>query len=137
MQNVISESHSVFQWLVNGFNGDRIGQRIYWNASSPRSGRPAEHGPAYATYPPYIAISGRTETTPTDKWASVVYEMYNLENGEEFEATSRSAIEGKLDADDYAEKCVELEFIALTKTQKFFRLNPLPKSKHGKDVWYN
>jgi hypothetical protein len=137
MQNVIAKSDAVFQWLVNGFNGDRIGQRVYWNASSPQSGRPAEHGPAYATYPPYIAISGGTETTPTDKWASVVYEMYNLENSDQFEAISRLAMEGKLDADAYAEKCVELEFIALTKSQEFFRENPLPKSKHGRDVWYN
>lgn len=137
MRDVIPNSHSVFQWLVDGFNGDRIGQRVYWNAGSPQSGRAAEHGPAYGTYPPYIAISGGTETTPTDKWAAVVYEMHNLENRNGFEAISRLAIEGKLDADDFAEKCVELEFVALTQTEEFFRKNPLPKSKHGRDVWYN
>jgi hypothetical protein len=137
MRDVIPNSHSVFQWLVDGFNGDRIGQRVYWNASSPQSGRPAEHGPAYGTYPPYIAISGGTETTPIDKWAAVVYEMHNLENGDKFGAISRLAIAGRLDADAFAEKCVELEFVALTKTQEFFRENPLPNSKHEKDVWYN
>lgn len=136
MQGIMPESHPVFRWLVDSFNGDRIGQRVYWNAVSPQSGRPAEHAPAYAHYPPFIAISGGTETTPIDKWASVVFEMHNLENSSEFEATSRSAVEGKLDADAFAEKCVELEFNALEKTMVFFRENPLPKSKHGKDVWY-
>ena len=137
LRDVISESHTAFQWLVDGFNGDRLGQRVYWNARSPQSGRAAEHGPAYGTYPPYIAISGGTETTPIDKWAAVVFEMHNLENGNGFEAISRLAIEGKLDRDAFAERCVELEFVALTKTQEFFRANPLPTSNHGRDVWYN
>ncbi len=137
MRDLIDESHPVFQWLVDSFNGKRIGQRIYWNASSPQSGRAAEHAPAYANYPPYISISGGTETTPTDKWAALVYEMHNLENGTQFEAISRLAIESKLDADEFAEKCVELEFVALTKTQEFFRANPLTRSDHGRDVWYN
>jgi hypothetical protein len=44
-RDVIPSSHSVLQWLVDGFNGDRIGQRVCWNASSPQSGRAAEHGP--------------------------------------------------------------------------------------------
>lgn len=137
MRDVIPESHAVFQWVVAAFNGERIGQRVYWNASSPQSGRPAEHGPAYSTYPPYIAISGGTETTSIDKWAAVVFEMYNLENSEEFKAISRLAIEDELDGDAFAEACVELEFAALIKTQEFFRANPLPMSNHGRDVWYN
>ncbi|MDC0936874.1 hypothetical protein OAS39_11360 [Pirellulales bacterium] len=137
MRDVIPPSHPVLRWLVDGFNGDRLGQRVYWNAGSPQGGRPAEHGAAYDGYPPYIAISGGTETTAIDKWASVVYEMFNLENSDQFEVVYESAIAGSLDGDAYAQKCVELEFVALEKTRDFFNSNPLPKSNHGRDPWYN
>ena len=60
MRDAIPRPRAVIPWLIEGFNGDRLGQRVYWNASSPQSGRAAEHGGAYGTYPPYIAVSGGT-----------------------------------------------------------------------------
>lgn len=137
MKDVIPPSHPIFEWVVAGFNGDRLGQRVYWIAVSPRTGRPAEHYAPYEGYPPCIAISGGTESTAVDKWAGVVYEMYNLENSGRFDAILQSALNGSLYADDYAEKCVELEFAALSKTRDLFRNDPLPRSPHGRDVWYN
>lgn len=139
MREVIPESHPVFRWLVDSFDGDRIGQRIYWNERPPQSGRPFEHAPPdpERRYLSYIAVSAGPETTPIDKWAGLVYEMYNLENNNDFDAIWRLALEGQLDGDGFAEKTVELEFVALTRTQEFLRANPLPKSKHGGDVWYN
>jgi len=137
MRDEVARSHTVVAWLIDGFNGDRLGQRVYWNANSPRSGRPAEHGPSYGSYPPYIAISGGTETTAVDKWAAVIYEMHNLENSEDFKRISEAAIKGTFDADAFADECVKMEFAALLKTRDFLAANPLPKSKHGKDVLYN
>jgi hypothetical protein len=137
MQNAIPVSHNVYGWIVAGFNGDRLGQRIYWNAATPQTGRPAEHGQPYGAYPAYIAVSGGTETTAIDKWASVVYEMFNLENNEEFERIYELAVDEKIDAEEFADKCVKLEFVAIDKTRDFFRANPLPTSRHGKDTWYN
>jgi hypothetical protein len=137
MQGAIPSSHPMIAWVVDGFNGARLGQRIYWNANSPSSGRPAEHGVPSGAYPPYIAISGGAETTAIDKWASVVYEMINLESWNEFEKVMQLAMAGSLDADGFADKCVELEFAAMKHTRELFRKHPLPKSKHGKDTWYN
>lgn len=88
-------------------------------------------------YPPFIAISGGTETTAIDKWASVVYEMFNLENGSDFTELSEAAVKGFLDADQYAAECVVLEFEATKKTRDFFLEHPLPKSNHERDTWYN
>lgn len=137
MLGVIPATHDAVTWLVEGFNGDRLGQRVFWNANSPHSGRVAEHAPPNGTYPPYIALSGGTETTAVDKWASVIYEMFNIESTDQFSAISESAINGSLDADGFADKCLELEFSALIKTHDFFQKHPLPKSKHGRDIWYN
>lgn len=137
MRSALPSSHPAFVWVLQGFNGERAGSRIYWNANSPLSGRPAEHGPAYESYPAYISISGGTETTAIDKWASLVYEFCNLENTEQFEDLSKQAIDGLIDADGFAEKCLKLEFEALIKTREFFQKHPLPVSKHGRDKWYN
>lgn len=136
MQNVIPRNHSVYTWLSDGFDGKRFGQRIYWNSDSPQSGRPAEHLPPSAGYPPSILVSGGTESTPVEKWAFVVYEMFNLEMNNS-EALVNLAIEGSIDADEYASKCLEAEFNALLEAHKYFHDNPLPKSQHGRDRWYN
>lgn len=137
MKDVIGPEHPVYQWAVDGFQGKHLGQRVYWNANSPRSGRSAEHAVPYGNYPPYISISGGTETTPVDKWAAVVFELVNLQNFESFTRLTVDAHAGKLKADEYATKCVMLEYDAQLKTHKLFAANPLPESPHGRDHWYN
>lgn len=136
MQNVIPTTDPVMAWIIDGFDGKRFGHRIHWNADSPQGGHVAVHAPPYENYPPHISVSGGTETTPIDKWASVVYELHNIQNNDEFEKLHTQAIEGKLDADQYATKCVELEFDALIKTRSFLRVHPLPASPHGRDTFY-
>lgn len=137
MKEVIGPEHPVYQWVVDGFQGKYLGQRVYWNASSPRTGRAAEHAIPYGNYPPYISISGGAETTPVDKWAAVVFELHNLQNFESFTRLAADATTGKVKADEYAVKCVMLEYDAQLRTQKLFAANPLPESPHGRDHWYN
>lgn len=136
MKGVIDRTDPVHKWVVDGFQGKLIGQRVYWNANSPRTGRAAEHATPYGNYPPYISISGGTDTTPVDKWAAVVFELHNLRNFEEFAKLATDASAGKLTADEYATQCVMLEYDAQLRTHKFFAKNPLPESAHGRDRWY-
>jgi hypothetical protein len=135
MRDAVPATHPVVNWLIASFNGERIGRRVYWNASSPQSGRDAENGPAYMAYPPYIAISGGPDTSAGDKWAFAVFEMYNIENSGKFNALTAKAMAGSLDAGSFASKCVELEFEALEKTRDFFRQHPLPTSEQRQDEW--
>lgn len=135
MKGVVPPTHPVVAWLVDGFNGERFGQRIYWNANAPQIGQWAEYNPPYAQYPPFISISGNT-ISPIDKWAAAVFEMFNIENSVEFVLLTAEATEGTLDVDSFASKCVELELQALWKTHLYFRDNPLPKPKNGRDRWY-
>jgi hypothetical protein len=136
MRGAVPPTHPVVAWLAAGFNGDRIGERVYWDGNSPRSGRPAEHGAAFESYAPYISISGGTESTAVDKWTSAVFEMYNLENSAEFDALARKAIDSSMDADEYANQCVELEFNALKSTCDFFEKHPLPGANRDRDKLY-
>lgn len=137
MRDSVPASHPVYAWVVEGFDGKRLGQRVYWNANTPRSGRHAEHALPYRGYPGQILVSGGSETTPIDKWAAIVYELNNIQNHEAFLRLRDQAIAGEIDGDGFAAECVELEFRALEETQKFFRQNPLPTSSHGQDAWYN
>lgn len=137
MAGVLSEDDPVMKWIIDSFNGDRIGQRVYWNANSPQSGSEAEHGPPNGGYPAYVSLSGGAETTPVDKWASVVYELFNLENTQAFEELNDRAMAGEVDGDTYALECVRLEFVAVVKTKAFFEKHTLPASVHGNDPWYN
>lgn len=63
--------------------------------------------------------------------------MHNLQNSDEIQSLSRQAIEGSLDGDAYASKCVELEFSAFRQAQQFLQEHPLPASAHGRDQQYN
>jgi hypothetical protein len=137
MKEVIGPEHPIYRWVVEGFQGKLIGQRVYWNANSPRAGRAAEHAVPYGTYPPYISISGGTETTAVDKWGAVVFELSNLQNHEGFTQLTVEGVAGQLSADEYATKCVMLEYAAQLRTHKVFAANPLPESSHGRDRWYN
>lgn len=137
MKDVIKRDHPIYKWGVDGFQGKYLGQRVYWNANSPRSGRAAEHAVPYGTYPPYISISGGTETTPIDKWGAVVFELCNLCHYEAFTQLAIDASAGRLTADDYAKQCVMLEYNAQLRTHRLFAANPLPNSHHGRDWWYN
>ncbi|WP_430453840.1 hypothetical protein [Rhodopirellula europaea] len=137
MKNVIGRAHPIYKWVADGFHGKYLGQRVYWNANSPRAGRAAEHAVPYSTYPPYISISGGTETTPVDKWGAVVFELCNLQNHEQFTRLATDARAGKFTADEYATQCVMLEYDAQLRTHKLFTANPLPDSHHSRDWWYN
>ena len=136
MKDVIGRDHPIYKWVADGFQGKYLGQRVYWNAKSPRTGRAAEHAVPYGTYPPYISISGGTETTPIDKWGAVVFELCNLQNYEEFTRLARDASAGKITADEYATQCVMLEYDAQLRTHKLFAANPLTDSHHGRNPWY-
>lgn len=136
MREAIAASHPVIVFACEGFNGKRVGMRIYWNANSPTDGRGGGYSPPYESYPGYISISGGTETTAIDKWAYLVYGLYVAENNPEYEHIEEQALAGKMNADDYVNRYVALEFKAAEKAQQYFRKNPLPFGQHGRDQFY-
>ena len=136
MANVLPPDDPILLWVVAGFNGERTGLRVYWNAMSTKSGQPAEHWPAYFSYPPQICVSGGSETTPIDRWTGLIYEFFNMENDPSFEVLGNRAQAGEIDGDAYATGCAKLEFAALKRLEKFIRQHPLPPSAHGNDPYY-
>ncbi|MFN9602290.1 MAG: hypothetical protein ACK6A7_02440 [Planctomycetota bacterium] len=137
MRDVIGPEHPIYQWVVDGYQGKHIGQRVFWNANSPRTGRHAEHALPYGSHPAYISISGGAETTAVDKWSAVVFELFNLQNHEKFTQLAVEAASGRLSPDEYATRSVMLEYDATLRTHRLFAANPLPDSTHGRDPWYN
>jgi hypothetical protein len=135
MKGAIPASHPAVKWLIDGFDGKRCGQRICWNWNAPLSGRHAEHARPYRNHPAYISLAAGPEITPIDKWASVIFEMHNVEN-RIFDELVRQARDGTLGADEFAEKCVEQEFLVGQKTQTFLRENPLTETPQRRDKWH-
>lgn len=135
MAGLLKDDDPIVQWVAAGFNGDRTGQRIYWNAASPPSGNPGEHWPQYYNYPPQIIVSGGAETTRIDRWVAVVFEQFNIENDEAFAELASRAIAGDVDRDGYAVGCAKLEFAALLKCREFFEQHKLPTS-HGNHPYH-
>lgn len=136
MKDAIPDSHYVASWVAESLNGDRFGSRVYWVADSPRSGAPAECYPPNQGVPAMVRLTAGTELTPIDKWASVVFELHNLLGSDKLTAATKQAYRGELNGEEYAIECVKLEFQALEMTAEFFEKHPLPKSEHGRDVFY-
>lgn len=137
MRGILPEDHAVYRWLVDSFEKERIGERIYWIADEPSTGEKAEHASRYSGYPAYIVITADLKASPIDKWTMLVFEMFNIENTESFRLLSNLGLAGKIDGDTYARKCVELEFNAACKTRIFFRETPLPNPDVSRDVFYH
>lgn len=135
MAGILSDSDPILLWIVDGLNGDRIGQRVYWNAIPPLSSF-AEHALPFEIYPPHICLSDDSEVSPTDKWAGLVYELFNLENAKAFPELFSKAMEGKLDREAYGRECTKLEYLALSKATAFFQERPLPNADSGNNPHY-
>jgi hypothetical protein len=136
MAGVLDEDDPVLVWIISGMNGERIGQRVYWNDDLPASGAPSEFLPPYEYYPPHICLWAGVETSPIDKWACLVFELFNLENTREFTDLQTKAMEGTLNGEAYARECANLEYNALIKARKFFDEHPLRKAKPEVDTHY-
>jgi hypothetical protein len=93
------------------------------------------HMPSYGQYSAFIAISDSAAITGADRWAVVVFEMFNLQNTDQFELIRRAAADGFLDQQGFAEQCVEVEFDAMQRTREYFRDNPLPE-EHRNSALY-
>jgi hypothetical protein len=137
MANLVPPSHRLMERVVDGFGGKWLGHRVYWRNHMPTSGRPAEHQIAFGTSPAHVVITAGAEISPIDRWTCLVFEFYNLENSKQFLELEDLAYDGILKADEYSERCNELEFRASKKTHKFFRENPLPQSEEQHDKYYN
>src|SRR5689334_22473581 len=126
MVGVLADDDPIVVWIANSMNGERIARRVYWNADSPRTGGAAEHAMPYGVNPPFICVAGGAEVSPIDKWAVVVYELFNLENYKSNEELWEKATSAKVDKETYANECAKLEYEACKKARKFFEEHPIP-----------
>ena len=107
MKGVLPEKSPVLLAIIAAFNGERLGQRIYWVDTVPREGRPASHNKSRSGRLAHIMISSSPKLTPVDKWAYVIFELYNIEG--DFNAVLKSAYLGSIEKEAFVEKCINLE----------------------------
>lgn len=137
MRGVLPESHPLFTWVVTGFNGDRFGRRVYWLADSPRGGYPSMFIPPYGEIPPFIQLSAGAELTPVDRWASVIFELHNLQGFEQSDKLVEQAMRGELTGQQYAMECVRLEYEAGLRAKEQFLKSPIPEAQHKRNPVYH
>jgi hypothetical protein len=135
MVGILGKDDPILIWIIDGINGDRIGQRIYWNAREP-VGSSAEHAPPYSDYPPYVCISRHAGISGIDKWVSLIYELFNIENTKAFTDLHVQALNREIDGEEYADACAKLEYLALKEAKLFLVKNPFPKADRERDSVY-
>ena len=137
MQGVIPPSHPLAVWVTKAYAGEHIGRRIYWNADVVDRVFNAEHCPPSPGCLPYVWVTDRRGVSGIDKWASVIYELHNILNTDEFARLFSAASAGRLTAEQYASECVKLELKALRPTHELLKKHPLPMATPERDPWYS
>ncbi|MEM8734140.1 MAG: hypothetical protein AAGG44_07955 [Planctomycetota bacterium] len=135
MRGVVATDSHLAKWIVNRFEGQGTGSRVHWNEREPLSGSAAEHLPAYEGYPANLSITKKDSTSPIDKWASLVYELQNLQETYRSDLFER-ALNGEFDAEEYAIECVRSEYSAVLATRKTLLRYPISGSIPTRDRWY-
>ena len=124
------------QWAARKFAGEDLQKEIFWDATEP-------DGSDAVSYPPTANKPGRIrlrktysdgankgkELTCEDMWNHAVFELYNVENAEEFQRLTLDAVDGKLTKETFATKMVECETRAVVKTRAFYVHVFLPWAK--------
>lgn len=123
MAGVLKSNDPVFLWIANSFSGEQIGERIYWNENCPTGMIGCNQGPS-GGYPGFVTVTASSDITPIDKWAVVIFELFNIQNYEKFEQLTVEARLGSIDIETFANSSVALEFAAELRTNKFLHDNP-------------
>jgi len=136
MQGVVAVDDLVYKYVVQQFNSRELLDRISWDGSEPKGGRPAQFVPAHLVQPTYIRITRSKKISGRDKWLMLVFELHNSENEKSFEDLYKKALAGEIDRDHYASACLALEFEAVVRTQKVFRRHMIHGSNATRDPYY-
>lgn len=136
MAGLLNDDDSILLWVIDSMNGSRLGQRIYWNGSSPIGGALAEHWRPAMGYPPHIRLTDGVNSG-IDKWTELVFELFNLDNDRSFDTLDEEAYAGAIHGDAYATEYARLEYVALVKTNEFFEKHPFPGAEPGDNPEYD
>jgi len=136
MAGILKDDDPIVLWAIDSMNGNRLGQRIYWDGRSPFGDHTAEHSSPFMSYPPQIRLTDGV-SSGIDKWTMLVFELFNLDNTPSFQTLWEEACAGAIHGDVYATECARLEYIALEKTKEFFEKRPFPGATSGENPEYD
>ncbi len=131
LKTVLVPESPIYEWIVNAFDGNFIGQRIYWNSSESPKEPPSFCLAPQGSYPGHIRVTANANFTPYDRLALVVFELHNLEAAVHFVELRRVVKAGKVGRDEFADKMVEVSLQTRKKVVEFFQTNPVPEG-HGR-----
>jgi hypothetical protein len=131
-------------WFVAKLAGEKVGEKISWQAEEDSDFQippnvTAVHRWPSATHAPAIWLSPDLESE--ELWASLVFELYNMENADGFEQINADVMRGTCDEASYVRRFAELEHVAVLKTQQFYSEYWLPacqnqKMKSQAQIWF-
>jgi hypothetical protein len=133
----VKSDPALYLALIWYFAGEMNNGRVCWDSQEPVSGRPAEHVAALSEFPARVRVSSENSISPGDKWAMLLFEMFNHQLDDQYSKLVDGAISKTVGREEFAIDCLQLEFLARQNTRKFFRRFPLTPPKLGRDETYD
>ena len=129
-------SSAIRRHLIEGFGGRNIGGPVDWDPSVPILAL-AEHQLPEGDLHAIIRVSpvfvqGRNrgkKLNGSQLLASVIFELFNLENCQCFASIRSQAEDGLITRQEYVRRCIALELAAIDRTRRFYVSNILSQSK--------
>ncbi len=126
----ITREDVVWRWAAQRFAGLETGTPVYWNSDPPNPPSKADSRYPTSESDGWIRVrdvagteglSDESRRRALEKlWASVVFELFNVANGQEFLAIYREAFKGGVRKDAWIERNLRLEHKALRRRAKFY-----------------
>lgn len=131
MRDIIPRNHTIYRFVSEHFAGGGLdGARVYWDQTEPIYG--AENLCQSACV---VRVTQSNEFTGRDKWAMLVFELFNINPGADAELRSR-VVRNDISKDDFVMRALALEIEAMRKTQEFLRKHPIPEVAASVDRFY-
>ncbi len=122
------EARVLYEWAARKFAGEDFGRRILWDASAPPPFTTCANYQSSAEGPGFVQVAEKRSKGPgnagersfEELWHDAVFELYNINNSDDFRRFTMEAGAGRLSKEEFVTRFMEGESHAAEKTRAFY-----------------
>jgi hypothetical protein len=119
MFGVLAQDDFVYKWIEQCLDINDIESRVYWIPLEPEAGLEAQNCPKNSRCFSQVRITSDLRLSGEDRWILLIFELHNIDSGQDFYKLGKSLWLGSITVEQYADECMLLELAAEVRTKHF------------------